>query len=171
MDELSSVPDDDPRCSIIVVSWNTKELTLACLESIREHGGSSTETIVVDNGSADGSPAAIAARFPAARLIRSDRNEGFARAVNRGIAVARGRHFMLLNSDARLTAGAVDTLCGYLDDHEQVGIIGAQLINADEQEPAASPVSRSISPQAYRNRADGGSLRHRRVTHDPTKCR
>ena len=82
----------------VVLSWNGREDTLACLESLR-----GVETIVVDNGSADGSADAVAERFPDVELIRAGVNLGFAGGNNVGIrrALDRGADWVVLvNNDA-----------------------------------------------------------------------
>jgi len=109
------------------VNYNGGEFTPACLESIPP----GTETIVVDNGSTDGSADALAARFPSLTLIRNAANLGFARAVNQGIARARGRYVCLLNNDARLSPDTLSTLAGYMDAHPDVGMTAPQLLHED----------------------------------------
>jgi GT2 family glycosyltransferase len=81
------------------VNWNRKELLRACLNSLGRQRGVEFETIVVDNGSADGS-ADLAEREFAARVIRNPDNRGFCAANNQGIAAARGDYIALLNNDA-----------------------------------------------------------------------
>jgi GT2 family glycosyltransferase len=84
--------------SVVVVNWNRKELLRACLGSLARQRNVEFETIVVDNGSSDGS-ADMAAEF-GARVIRNQQNRGFCAANNQGIAVARGEFVALLNNDA-----------------------------------------------------------------------
>jgi len=92
--------------SVVIVSFNTRDLLRECLNTLAtEAGGVRYEVIVVDNASRDGSADMVAAEFPAARLIRSDVNLGFAAANNRGFAIAQGRYVVLLNSDAFPPAG------------------------------------------------------------------
>ena len=122
--------------SIVVVNWNTRALLLECLASIEgetraSNDGLHVETLVVDNGSVDGSVAAVAARFPWAHRITLPRNLGFATGANRGLAAARGRHALLLNSDARLAPGVLAHCVGHLDAHPAVGIVGPQLLHPD----------------------------------------
>src|SRR5262245_6273201 len=75
--------------SIVIVSWNTRELTLTALRSfLPAAAGQELEVVVVDNASADGSADAIAAAFPEIHLIRNERNVGFAGGVNVGLAAA-----------------------------------------------------------------------------------
>lgn len=120
-----------PAVSVVIVSWNTREHLVACLGTVDAAGRAiPTETIVVDNGSADGSAEAAAAHA-GATVIRNAENRGFAAAVNQGIAVARGRHVLLLNPDARLPARAISDLAAYLDATPDVGIVGAALRDPD----------------------------------------
>src|SRR5919199_6711872 len=93
-----------PRVSALIVSYNTRDLLLEAIGSVVDEPG--VETIVVDNASYDGSPDAVARRFPSVHLIRSDSNLGFASGVNRASARARGDALLMLNSDARLLPGS-----------------------------------------------------------------
>jgi len=120
--------------SIVIVNWNTSQLLSDCLQSIQQHhDGVSIEVIVVDNGSRDDSIAMIRRAFPSTVLIENGRNLGFAVANNRGLAVARGRFLLLLNSDTLATAGALRTMIAYLDDpaHHAVGALGPRLQTGD----------------------------------------
>ncbi|HEX8645998.1 MAG TPA: glycosyltransferase family 2 protein [Thermoleophilaceae bacterium] len=122
------------RGSVIIATWNTRDLLADCLDSIREQdlpGG--LETIVVDNASTDGTAELLAERAAAGevRVIANARNAGFAEANNQGAAAARGRILFLLNSDTRLTAP--DTLARLADAAEApgVGVAGPMLLNPD----------------------------------------
>lgn len=113
--------------SVLIVNFNGGDVTPACLESIPK----GLETIVVDNGSKDGSPDTIAEKFPHVRLIRNAANLGFARAVNQAMDVAKGRYFLLLNNDARLSPEAVDLLLRHMEANPDVGMIAPQLLHED----------------------------------------
>ncbi|HVH04047.1 MAG TPA: glycosyltransferase [Amaricoccus sp.] len=86
----ASDPAPDPVVSILVISYNTREMTLACLASVVAETSVPYELIVLDNTSADGSAAAIAAAFPDIQLIASADNLGFARGNNVAARKARG---------------------------------------------------------------------------------
>jgi GT2 family glycosyltransferase len=88
----------------VVVNWNRKELLRACLASLRGQVGVSFETIVVDNGSSDGSADAAEKEF-GVKVIRNPDNRGFCAANNQGIAAAQGEFIALLNNDAEAEAG------------------------------------------------------------------
>jgi GT2 family glycosyltransferase len=124
--------------SIVVVTWNTRELVLDCLASIEAElaagGGSAglaAETCVVDNGSGDGTVEAIRQRFAWVRVVSLPRNVGFAAGSNAGLHALRGRHALLLNSDATLVRGVLRGCVEYLDANPDVGVVGPQLLNPD----------------------------------------
>jgi GT2 family glycosyltransferase/glycosyltransferase involved in cell wall biosynthesis len=116
-----------PLASIIIVTYNNLEYTRLCLESIYTRTAyPNFEVIVVDNASQDGTPAflqAFAATHPTCRLILNETNEGFARANNRGLAVARGEYIILLNNDTVITRPWLSRLIYHLRD-PQVGMVG-----------------------------------------------
>ncbi len=89
------------------------------------------ETIVVDNGSTDGSVAMVRQDFPHIHLIANENNRGFPAANNQGIAVATGRYVLLLNPDTEVVGAALPTLVSFADAHPDVGIVGPQLLNPD----------------------------------------
>lgn len=118
--------------SIIIVTWNTRELLRRCLESVEatlQH--LSYEVIVVDNASTDGSPAMLRERFPSVDLIENDENRGFGAANNQALRIMKGRYALLLNSDTLLTESAVSELFTYLERHPDVAMACGQLLNAD----------------------------------------
>lgn len=120
------------KLSIIIVSWNTSELLAQCLASLSAHPLSAPhEVIVVDNGSHDGSPQMVSARFPAVQLVRNEDNRGFARANNQAMRIARGEYVLLLNPDTEVHAQALDTLVRFLDEHPAASAAGARVLNPD----------------------------------------
>lgn len=131
------VPHSAFDLSVVIVSWNTRELTLRCLAALGASvGGLRLETIVVDNGSTDGTTEAIRAQFREVRLIESGRNLGFAGGNNAGIARATGRFLCLLNPDTEARPGALAALVAFLEAHAAVGAVGPRLLNADGSEQA-----------------------------------
>lgn len=119
--------------SVIIVSFNGRELIDDCLASVprRLDDGREVEVIVVDNASADDTVAHLRARHPDVRVVQAAANNGFAAGNNLGFDCASGRHLLLLNSDARLRQGALDTLVSYLEQHPDVGMVGPRLLNPD----------------------------------------
>jgi GT2 family glycosyltransferase len=118
--------------SVIIVSFNTRELLRECLNSLNDRAaGVSKEVFVVDNVSRDGSADMVANDFPDVRLIRSDTNLGFAAANNRAMPLCTGRYVVLLNSDAFLHEGAIQRAIDYMDATSQIGLGGARLVGRD----------------------------------------
>jgi N-acetylglucosaminyl-diphospho-decaprenol L-rhamnosyltransferase len=117
--------------SIVIMTWNSRADVLAALRSIDAHAAPITvETIVVDNGSTDGTREAVANDFPHVRVIRRPTNEGFF-SRNYGLRAATGRLRMFLDSDAALSAGALGRLVAFLDEHPDVGLVGPKLVYPD----------------------------------------
>lgn len=114
--------------SIIIVNWNTKTMLDDCLRSVvRSAAGESYEIVVVDNGSNDGSPDMVVAQFPQVRLIRNAENRGFAAANNQGMALARGRYVLLLNSDTRVSPGAIAATIRFADQHQEAAVVSCRV--------------------------------------------
>lgn len=125
--------------SIVIVSYNTRELLEECLDSVEmTRQDLALEVFVVDNASRDDSCAMVASKFPHVKLIGNDHNAGFAAANNQALEQAEGRHVMLLNSDTVVRPGALATLVRFMDDHPEVGYCGPKLVNGDgSHQPSA----------------------------------
>jgi len=121
--------------SILVVSWNTRDLLRDCLRSaLASLGGISSEIIVVDNDSADGSAEMVRREFalePGVRLIANARNEGFARGNNQAYAAARGEFIAVVNPDIVFRGPVLGNMMDHLRSHTNVGIVTCDLIGAD----------------------------------------
>lgn len=118
--------------SILIVNWNTRDQTLACLDSLPRGAGDVVyEVILVDNGSLDGSLEALRGRTDIACLIENTQNDGFAVAVNQAAERANADLMLLLNSDVVLDAGALATLVGYLDTHPEAAGAAPLYLNPD----------------------------------------
>jgi GT2 family glycosyltransferase len=118
--------------SVVIVSFNTREVLRECLQTLERQTSKVTyETIVVDNESADGSADMVERDFPAVRLVRSAVNLGFAAANNRGFALAQGRYVSQLNSDAFMQPGALDLAVQHMDAKPTVGLSGGRLVGRD----------------------------------------
>jgi GT2 family glycosyltransferase len=112
--------------SVIIVNWNRQELLRACLASLGRQRGVEFETIVVDNGSADGS-AGLAAEW-GARVIRNPENRGFCAANNQGIAAARGEYVALLNNDAEAEPDWLAALLRACSSAPDVGMAASKVL-------------------------------------------
>jgi GT2 family glycosyltransferase len=118
--------------SVVIVSFNTREVLRRCLETLESEASQvSLEILVVDNGSKDGSVDMVARDFPQVRLIHSGTNLGFAAANNLMFPEGLGRYFILLNSDAFLQPGCLQKAIDYMDRHPKAGLGGGRLIGED----------------------------------------
>jgi N-acetylglucosaminyl-diphospho-decaprenol L-rhamnosyltransferase len=116
--------------SIVIVSFNARADLEQCLQSLQDAPPArSHEIVVVDNASADGS-ADAARRHPGVLVVDTGANLGFARGTNVGIRASHGRTLLLLNSDTIVPPGAIDTLAGALDRHQDVAVVGPRLVDA-----------------------------------------
>ena len=115
--------------SIIIVNYNTKQLTLDCIASV--YASSTTysyEIILVDNHSSDATVEAVEQQFPNVKIIRNLTNTGFAKANNQGMQIASGRYILLLNSDTIVQPDTFQTMLRYMDEHPETGASGCKVI-------------------------------------------
>ncbi len=121
-----------PDLSVVVVTWNVRELALTCLRSVFEHKGMlKVEVIVVDNASVDGTAEAVREEMPMVSVLAQRDNLGFPRANNVGVARARGRHVLLLNPDTVVEAGTLEACVSTLDSDSGLGAVGSRLVYPD----------------------------------------
>jgi len=125
--------------SIVIVSFNTRDMLRDCLASLTAGGqGLSVETWVVDNASGDGSAEMVAEGFAHVGLIRNPDNRGFAAANNLALARCAGRYVALLNPDTIVQPGALSELVRFMDQNEPAGYCGPRLVNGDgSHQPSA----------------------------------
>lgn len=122
----------DGELTVIVISYNTRALTLAALRTLHATTRRTRfRTVVFDNASQDGSAEAVAAEFPEVELIRSAENLGFARANNVVAAAAQSEWLLLLNPDTEVHEGAVDGLLDFARAHPGAGIYGGRTVFPD----------------------------------------
>ncbi len=120
--------------SVVIVSWNVRDLLRRCLASVQAGRGElGVEIIVVDSASTDDSCAMVEAEFPGVRLVRQETNVGFTRGNNLGLELSQGRYVLLLNPDTEIVASALPEMVAYLDTHPRVGALGPQLLYPDGQ--------------------------------------
>lgn len=125
-------PIANPILSILIISWNTEDMLRDVLASTYAGlGDLDAEVIVIDNASSDGSPDMVAAEFPQAILERNTENTGFAAANNQAMDIARGRYFLLLNSDTIVHGSVLSDSVAYMEDNPDVGAMGCRVLNTD----------------------------------------
>lgn len=117
-----------PGVSIVIVTWQSGSDIVPCLDSI--HSGREFEVIVVDNASSDNTRQLLA-EYHHLRVIANDRNLGYARASNQGLAACRGEYVLLLNPDTKLEPGALDRLLDHLEANPEHTAVAPRLLNPD----------------------------------------
>lgn len=121
-----------PTLSVIILSYNTKDLLRACLSSVEKIKKEvSTEVLVIDNASTDGSPEMVKKEFPWTILIESEVNKGFAAGNNLARKKVRGKYILFLNSDTEVYTGTFKRAVEYLESHKDVGALTCKMIKRD----------------------------------------
>lgn len=116
--------------SLIILTCNQRELTLRCLDSLRDFiADPSCELILVDNGSTDGTAEAVASAHRFVKILRLDSNRGVAAGRNAGLRMAKGRHLMILDNDTIADARTIYELSAFLDRHPDVGLVAPRLVS------------------------------------------
>jgi len=118
----------NPVVSVVIPNWNQRSLLDACLHSLSQQEFQDFETIMVDNGSSDGSVDHVASNFPSVQILALDSNLGFATASNRGIRMARGKYIALLNNDTEVDRLWLQELVGALDSNLEVGFCASKIL-------------------------------------------
>lgn len=151
-----------PRLAIVIVSFNTRRELDACLRSLHDAPpGLTHAVVVVDNGSSDGSVAAVRAAWPAVRVVEMGRNAGFAAATNAGIRASESDLVLLLNSDTVVPPGSIDRLAEALAGDPAAAAAGPRLVDPDGRAELsfgrmASPWNEARQKLAARGIARGG---------------
>lgn len=118
--------------SIVIISYNTLNMTKRCVESIIKNSYNlSIQIIVIDNNSHDGSAFMVKSQFPQVFLVENLENRGFAAANNQGFALCRGDFILLLNSDTIILDDVLEKSIDLLNSNPQVGAMGCQVLNPD----------------------------------------
>jgi len=120
--------------SVVIVSWNVRQLLSGCLESVFASVGDSAlqhEVLVVDNASSDGSASMVREHFPQVRVWENAENRGFAAGCNQALSQCSGRHVLLLNPDTLVRRDAPGVLVGFMDTMQRVGMAGPRLVYPD----------------------------------------
>lgn len=125
--------------SIIIVSWNVKDLLRNCIASILEHFHDLVlEIIVIDNRSSDESVAMLKREFPTVKIIENEKNVGFSQANNQGISIAQGEFIFILNPDTIVTKNSLNCLINEISNDNRIGLVGPKLVYPDGRIQSAS---------------------------------
>src|SRR5215831_3608573 len=120
------------RLSVIIVTWNCRRYLNEFFESFESLvNDPSVEVLVIDNASTDGTPELIEKDFPAIQLIRNEKNLGFAKANNVGLARSRGQLISLVNPDVKILSGCFEHMVGLMRERTDVGLLGPQMFGGD----------------------------------------
>ncbi|QFF97992.1 glycosyltransferase family 2 protein [Psychrobacillus glaciei] len=118
--------------SIIIVNFNTKKLTLECIQSVYDSSTSyQVEIFVVDNNSSDGSVDVIKRNFPNVHVIENGLNVGFSKANNQAMSKSKGRYVLLLNSDTIVMKGTISKIVEFMDKDDSIGATGCKVVLPD----------------------------------------
>jgi GT2 family glycosyltransferase len=118
--------------SIVIVSWNCRQLLHNCLQSLLDQKPAPTsEIIVVDNASSDGTPDAVRTKFPSVKLIESSINLGFARGNNVGIEACTVNYICLINPDVVVDTSCIARMLEYMELHPDIGMLGPKIVGPD----------------------------------------
>ncbi len=123
-----------PRVSIIIVNWNGREHLPVCLDSLQQQTFRDFETILVDNGSTDGSLELIRERYPWVRLIELPTNSGFSGGNNEGLRHASGEYIVVLNNDTETEPGWLAELVRVADANPRAGQVGCRICAMDDHD-------------------------------------
>jgi GT2 family glycosyltransferase len=121
-----------PLLSVIIVNWNGREYLSACLDSLLEQTLTDFETIVVDNGSSDGSLDLLRDSYPWVRLEPLSENTGFATGNNAGYAISKGKFVVTLNNDTRVDRCWLEELVAAAESSPHVGMVASRICAWDE---------------------------------------
>ncbi len=128
----SATDQDVPDLSVVVLTYNVKEMALECIESVqRAAQGLRVEIIVSDNCSTDGTQEEILTRFPEVILIANRENRGYAAGNNRGIEACKGRQVLILNPDTIVDGNAFQRISEYMEHHPKCGVLGCRVVHQD----------------------------------------
>lgn len=120
------------RLTVVIVNYNVKDYLCQCLVSVeRALVGISSQVIVVDNASVDGSVEELSVLFPDVEFIANKENGGFARANNQAIRMAKGDYVLLLNPDTVIGEEVLDECISFLDSHSSAGAVGVRMLKAN----------------------------------------
>src|SRR5215207_10727004 len=123
---MSLVP---PLVTVVIPNWNGESFLEVCLGSLRRQSFRDFETVLVDNGSTDGSIALVRRDFPEVRVVCLSENLGFSAAVNAGIMASEANLVALLNNDTEVDPGWLEALVRAADDHPEAGFFASKLVD------------------------------------------
>jgi len=156
---------DPPELSVLVVSWNTRDLLRDCLRSLMTTlEGTAAEVIVIDNDSADASAAMVAEEFaaePRVRLVANPANVGFAAGNNQALSLARGNVVAVVNPDTVFEGPVLAELTAFVQGHPEVGIATCNLVGLDGRSQSLHRAFPTLPTVFFVNTLPGRWIDHR----------
>jgi GT2 family glycosyltransferase len=117
--------------TVVMVSYNTRELTVQAISKLIENCSLPLEIIVIDNASADDTVETIRTNFPIVKVVINQQNVGFGMANNQGFALAASDYVLLLNTDAFIKPECVEKLVATIQSNGNIGVVGPKILNVD----------------------------------------
>ena len=117
--------------TVVMVSFNTRELTVQAISNLIENCSLPLEIIVVDNASTDDTVETIRSKFRMVKVIQNQQNVGFGMANNQGFTIAAGDYVLLLNTDAFIKRECIEKLVATLQSDSKIGVVGPKILNED----------------------------------------
>ncbi|MCL2390934.1 MAG: glycosyltransferase family 2 protein [Endomicrobia bacterium] len=131
--------------SIVLVTRNSRSVLFDCLKSLEENDeitkSPSSEWIIVDNNSTDGSIEDVIKLYPSVKVIKNKENLGFAKACNQGCKISSRGYILFINTDTKIQQNAISKLYSYISKDNSIGVIGPRLIRKDES------IQKSVYPE------------------------
>lgn len=147
-DPTAEASDRPPPVTVLVVTWQGRDLLAACLDSLARQTVP-YRLVVVDNASTDGTAELLADRFPHARVVRTDVNRGFAGGVSVGLAVVDTPLVALLNNDAVAEPDWLERLVGALEKHPEAAAVTSRLLLAETDPPRVNNAGVVLRADGY----------------------
>jgi len=122
-----------PRITVVIPNWNGEKFLSTCLGSLRDQSHEDFETVLVDNGSADGSVAFVRRNFPEVRVLPLGENRGFSAAVNAGIRTSHTEYVALLNNDTEVDPGWLKALVRAADSRAEAGFFASKMVDFNDR--------------------------------------
>jgi hypothetical protein len=116
---------------VIIINYNTRQLTCDCIDSLRSNDVGENNIIVVDNASTDDSVNFLSQNYPHVRIVRNDKNYGYAKAINIGVSISTADYFIISNSDIIYPEQSIQNLISSYKELDKAGVVAPQFINAD----------------------------------------
>lgn len=122
-----------PRVSVIILNWNGRKHLKECLDALRDQTCRDFETVLLDNGSSDGSVSYLQESFPWVRLVALPENLGFAEGNNRALEESSGEFIVTLNNDTKVEPGFLAALVAAAEADPSIGMVAAKMLNFFEK--------------------------------------